>query len=110
MKDPERYVDFVTKLDCPVKRGRKAAIDSTRRAFVNHEIYYLSDARALEQFRKEPQRYCGIVTDPVNRVRFKPTPRSPRWDYAGRPYFFTKDSTLAVFQAMPDSFAVRKGM
>lgn len=110
MKDPERYLDFVTKLDCPVRLNHRAVIDSAHRAYVNHEIYYLSDGRSLERFRKEPQRYCGLVTDPVTRVRFRPSRSSPRWDYRGRPYFFTKDSALTVFQAMPDSFAVRKGM
>lgn len=110
MKDPERYLDFARRLDCPVHRGRAAVIDPAHRAYVNHEVYFLSDAKSVERFRRNPLPYCGIVTDPVNRVRFRPTSRSPRWDYAGRPYFFTKDSTLAVFRAMPDSFAVRKGM
>ena len=111
MKDPARYLNE-QKIDvrCVVNAGRNSNPDSKRCAYVNHEIYFLSDAKALRRFRGDPLRYCGTVTDPVNRVRFKPTPRSPRWDYAGRPYFFTQDSTLAVFQSMPDSFAVRKGM
>jgi len=85
-------------------------LDSTTRVFVNHEIYFFSNRGALDRFRKQPLRYCGIVTDPVSRARFRPTARSPHRDYHGRPYFFTSDSTRLTFQAAPDSFAVRKGM
>jgi YHS domain-containing protein len=78
-------------------------------ARVNYEIYFLKNRKALERFRKNPLRSSGPLTDPVTRTRFLPKKKSPRMDYKGRPYFFSSDSTLALFQATPDSFAVRKG-
>jgi YHS domain-containing protein len=77
---------------------------------VNWEVYFFCDRRDAQRFRKNPLGECGVLTDPVNRVRFAPTARSPRFEFKDRQYFFSSDSTLAVFQAMPDSFAVRKGM
>ena len=78
-------------------------------ARVNYEIYFLEDKKARERFMKDPVRACGVLTDPITHVRFRPGKKSPHMDFKGRPYFFSSDSTLAMFQATPDSFAVRKG-
>ncbi len=78
--------------------------------FVNHELFVFADASTRERFRKDPLRYCGILTDPVSKVRFRPTARAPRTEYDGRLYFFTEPGTLARFTAHPDSFAFRKGV
>lgn len=110
MKDPERYL-VAQKLEfsCPVRPARPARLEAALRAFVNHEIFYFSDASALASFRKDPTRYCGPVTDPVTRQRFQPSRGSPRYDFGGRPYFFVDRLTLRTFVAIPDSFAHRKG-
>ncbi len=111
MQDPERYLQAKgIELPCAVEAGRRARLEPGLRAYLNHEVYFFSDARALERFRKHPLRWCGRVTDPVSRARFKPTSRSPRTDYHGRPYFFESQLDLETFSAMPDSFASRKGM
>jgi len=62
------------------------------------------------KFQHDPLRYCGLLTDPVSHARFRPTRRSPRLDYSARPYYFMAESTFAAFKAMPDSFALRRGM
>jgi len=87
-----------------------AKLDPTLRAYVNHEVFCFSSHDAMERFEKHPLRYCGLVTDPVNRARFKPSAASPHFEYGGRPYYFAAESTLVTFRAMPDSFATRKGM
>ena len=89
-------------------KQRAAVLDSTHRAYVNQEVYFFSDTQARRTFLKDPQRYCGTLTDPVNRVRFRPAQASRRFDYRGRPYFFSDDSTRIAFQAAPDSFALRR--
>jgi YHS domain-containing protein len=109
-KDPERYLKAQgVGFDCPVKPGHRARIEPEFRAYVNHEVFYFCDADALARFRKDPTRYCGLVTDPVSKARFHPTSRSPRFDYRGRPYFFVDRLTFRTFVAIPDSFAFRKG-
>ncbi len=90
--------------------SRPALLDPELRAFVNWEIYFLRDRKALRKFRKDPLRACGTLTDPVSGVRFNPTKSSPRLDFNDRPYFFSSDSTFATFKTFPDSFAVRRGM
>ena len=77
---------------------------------MNYEVFLFCDEKAKAEFDRDPTRYCGLLTDPVKWVRFHPAPGSWRQDYMNRPYYFVSDSTLAVFAAAPDSFAVRKGM
>lgn len=94
---------------CPVERGRPALIEARLRYHLNHEIFYFSSREAFEKFRIDPLRYCGLLTDPVNHVRFQPRAASPKIVYGNRIYYFTSDSTRVRFQAYPDSFAVRRG-
>lgn len=111
MKDPETFLTSRgIEVMCLLNPGRPAVLDAEHRAALNHEIYYFSDLEARKRFMKDPLWYCGLLTDPVSRVRFRPTKKSPHTEYNGRPFYFATDSTLAAFRAMPDSFAVRKGM
>jgi len=83
-------------------------IDSAHCARVNYEVYFFSSPELRDRFLEAPYRNCGFLTDPIRRERFRPTRRSPRFDFHGRPYYFVSDSTRAVFCAQPDSFATRR--
>ena len=89
-------------LTCPVKAGAPAPIDSTTRTWVNFELYYFSSSAARARFLERPERYVGMVTDPVSLSRFGPSRRSPRTEAKGRWWFFASDSTRAVFLADQD--------
>jgi YHS domain-containing protein len=110
VKDPEKYLKQ-QKIDmrCVVNQGRHAAPDLKRRMMINYEIFYLSTMDALALFKKHTLQYCGWLTDPVNRAHFRPTASSPRMSYNGRTYYFSTISNRMKFEAMPDSFAVRRG-
>jgi YHS domain-containing protein len=110
LKDPEKYLKE-QKIDmrCVVNQGRHAAPDAKRRVMINYEIFYLSTADALAQFKRHTLQYCGWLTDPVSGARFRPTASSPRMLYNARPYYFATISNRMKFEARPDSFAVRKG-
>lgn len=95
---------------CTVEPGKAAKPDKNLTARVNYEVFMFSSTAARRKFDRDPLRYCGLLTDPVNQKRFHPTPQSPRTVFKERPYYFVSDSTFAVFHATPDSFAVRKGM
>ena len=95
---------------CVVDPARPAQLVPELRTYVNYEVFFFCDAAAKAAFEKDPVRYCGVLTDPVSRHRFRPAPGALHRDYMGRAYYFQSDSTLAVFTADPDSFAVRKGM
>ena len=111
VQGPEKYLRALgIGLRDMVHPARAARVDSSLRVFVGHDVYYFADAAARARFVKEPLRWCKRLTDPVTLRRFRPTIRSPRLEYRGRPYWFASDSTFTVFKATPDSFAVRHGM
>lgn len=109
MKDPQVYLRRLgIKLSCPIHPEKRAFIDKDFRSMVNHEIYFFSSREAREQFDKQPLQYCGLLTDPVRGIRFEPTHRSPRADYAGRPYFFASEESKKVFLGDPTRYANAK--
>jgi len=106
VQDPEPYLkELGTELPCAVTRGATARIDARYRVRVNHEIYFVATPAAKRKFETEPWKYCGMVTDPVSEVRFRPTEASPRREYERRTYFFGSDSTAAVFEGDPGTYA-----
>ena len=95
---------------CVVRKGSSAVVDSTMRTMVGHDVFYFSGIRERDLFRKDPLAYCKVLTDPVTLKRFPVSRKSPHIEWMMRHYYFMSDSTRAVFAAMPDSFALRKGM
>ena len=73
---------------------------------VNGEVYRFSSARTMRRFMNSPERWCGVVRDPVTGCRFQPSPRSPQAYWVGGPYFFEADSTRLRFIADPHRFEV----
>lgn len=107
-QDPERYLrPMKVSLRCPVRPARRAILDSSLRLKLNQDIFFFSSMSAMKLFRKDALRYCGILTDPVSRERFRPTKQSPHVTFRGREYYFAADSTLARFQAQPERFYER---
>jgi YHS domain-containing protein len=110
VQGPEPYLQRMkASFNDPVQPSRKARIEAPLRYHVNWEVFYFADRASMDEFRKRTTEYCGWLTDPVNGVRFRPTAKSPRVIHAGRPYFFTSDSTRTKFQAAPLNYAYRKG-
>lgn len=88
---------------------RAAVLDSSGRVFIGHDLFYFADAASRARFVRNPLRYCRQLTDPVTRRRFKPSSRSPRAEFGGRPYYFSSDSTCARFKAAPQQFQLGAG-
>jgi YHS domain-containing protein len=110
VKDPDHYLTYrEVEVPCAVHPTRKAQLIPAMRVQLNYEIFYFSGAEALQQFKKNPTRYCGYLTDPVSAVRFRPTAKSPRLDFGGRPYYFQSDSTQRSFRNEPEKYAERSG-
>lgn len=107
-KDPERYLRTMkVALHDPIYPKKNAVFDSSVKATLNQDIFFFSSVAALKQFKKDPLRYCGLLTDPVTRARFKPTKSSPHVAFRGRDYYFVDATTLARFQADPEKFYER---
>ncbi len=92
-------------MPCAIDSTRDAILGETHRSVVNWEIYFFASRENKEVFDSDPLRYCGLVTDPVTKMRFRPHAESPRVDYGGRPFFFVSSSSIPVFQAHADSLA-----
>lgn len=92
----------------PVDPRSLGLLDTTLRARVNGEIYRFARPATLARFRRDPVRWCGILRDPVSGARFFADRWSPRLDHRDGPYFFTSDSTLAIFRANPEGYAIRR--
>jgi len=105
---------FLTALDVTLPGALndrlRASFDPEHTLRVNWELFFVSTERERRRFEEDPRRYCGVVTDPVSRQRFRPGSDAPRRDHAGRPFFFVSDSTATIFAAMPDSFLVPRGL
>jgi hypothetical protein len=107
VQDPATILDQLgIPVHCAIDTQRLAILDAQHTSYVGHDVFLFSDTALKDRFDADPTRYCGIIRDPVSMVRFRPGKRSPRIEHAGKPFVFVSDSTLALFRAMPDSFAV----
>lgn len=108
--EPEKYLEMrEIKVPCAVYPSRLAQLLPAMRARINHEVYFFSGAEARDKFLKDPLRYCGYVTDPVNHVRFRPDGKSPHTEFNDHAYYFSSDSTLKSFEGSPENYAQRTG-
>ena len=92
----------------PVDTTQVGSLSRRLHARVNGEIYRFSRPATRDRFRRDPVRWCGVLRDPVNGVRFVPRRSSPRVDYTDGPYYFTSDSCRAVFVADPERYAIHR--
>lgn len=106
MQDPQIQLgELGVTLPDPVEPSRSAVIDAAHRSFVNWEIFFFADGETKARFDADPARYCGVLTDPVSRQRFRPGTRSPVSRYDGRTYLFLTDDHKAAFDADPSAYA-----
>jgi YHS domain-containing protein len=100
--DPERYLKALGIAPPDLfHKGKLATVDSSLRHRIGFEIYYFSSRADMDRFKKDPLRYCGVLTDPVSMARFQPTEASPHATYAQRLYYFAADSTREAFLKDP---------
>ncbi len=94
----------------PVDPAKLGSLEPTLQFRVNGEVYRFSSERTMRLFMKSPQRWCGVVRDPVTGRRFQPSASSPEAYWVGGPYYFESDSTKALFVADPHRYEVIRRM
>ena len=105
MQDPALFLNEIgVELACCVDTLRPAVISDDYRVLLGFESFFFADSAALQMFLSDVPRYCGVLTDPVSKERFRPDPDSPRSEYNDRPYLFASASTKSLFEAMPDMY------
>jgi YHS domain-containing protein len=106
VQDPETYLNELgVQLACAIDPAQPALIDSAHRISIGYETYFVSGDEAKRRFEADVMRYCGVLTDPVTKERFRPTASSPHTRHDDREYYFASQNSLSMFAAMPDMYA-----
>jgi YHS domain-containing protein len=82
----------------------EAVIDSEHCVRLNYETYFFGDLWTKERFRSDPVMFCGLLTDPVSRERFRPSEDSPRSSYEKVTYYFQDRSNRDLFELSPMTY------
>lgn len=81
-----------------------AVLDSEHCVRINYEAYFFGSLWNRERFLSDPVLYCGLVTDPISRRRFRPTVESPRARHDGVTYYFESNTDQVEFERAPDIY------
>ncbi len=81
--------------------SRPAVLEPSHMARVNYETYFFADAGGRERFLEAPLHYCGWVTDPVTKSRFRPSATSLSSSWNDVLYYFSSHASYRAFQESP---------
>ncbi len=90
--------------NCYLDPSRPALIDADHSVRVNYETYIFADTATRDAFRADVVRYCGLLTDPVSKGRFRPDTDSPQAEYADVLYYFEEQSHKDMFLMDPEGY------
>jgi YHS domain-containing protein len=82
-----------------------AVIDAEHCVRLNYEAFLFADLWTRERFLSDPTTYCGLLTDPVTRRRFRPSADSPHASHAGVLYLFEREEHRTRFEEDPELFS-----
>jgi YHS domain-containing protein len=85
-----------------------AIIDKKHTLAVNYETFFFASLDEKQRFGEDIVDYCGLLTDPVSKQRFRPYEESPRYDLGDHPYFFLSEANRARFAETPGQFTAPK--
>jgi YHS domain-containing protein len=83
---------------------RPAVIDAEHCVRFNFEAWFFADAEGRARFLADPIAYCGLLTDPVSRKRFRPAAGSTPLAHGGVTWFFECGSTRETFARDPELY------
>jgi hypothetical protein len=95
-----RGLEFADFLD----PRRAAVLDDAHCVRLNHEAFFFADAESRDRFVAEPLRWCGLLTDPVTKRRFRPGASSESVEHAGVTYWFEMACDADVFAKDPEMY------
>ncbi len=107
MQDVDAYlVRRGIEIACFFDPLRRAVLDDRHQVRLNYEAFFFSETTMVEEFRADPVRFCGLLTDPVSKRRFRPKSSSPRIEFEGVAYYFETRETHERFRRRPHAHAV----
>ena len=83
---------------------RPAVIDAQHCVRLNYEAFFFADLWERERFLSDPLSYCGLLTDPVTRRRFRPSRDAERSIHAGVTYYFQSEENRIRFEEDPEAY------
>jgi len=83
---------------------RPAVLDAEHCVRLNHEAWFFADTASRERFLADPQQFCGLLTDPVSKQRFRPRRGAPSAQAGGVTYLFETDAHRAAFERDPERY------
>ena len=83
---------------------QEALLDEEHCVRLNYEAFFFGDLWSRDRFLSDPWMYCGLLTDPVSRQRFRPSSSSPRARHEGVTYYFENEAQRTEFDADPEVF------
>jgi len=81
-----------------------AILDADHCVRLNYEGFFFGNLYTRERFVSDPILYCGFLTDPVSKQRFRPHADSPRASHEEVTYYFEGEAQRARFEADPDAY------
>jgi YHS domain-containing protein len=81
-----------------------AVIDAEHCVRLNYEAWFFADAAGRERFLADPLAYCGILTDPVSKRRFRPAAGAPSAESGGVRFYFECAETREQFEQSPEMY------
>lgn len=104
------------RMICPVMKKEIEINNKTPNIEFEGKRYYLCCDKAVEIFKKEPQRYSSNsdlpignkLICPVMKREFTPTSKSPKIEYKGKIYYFCCEGCIDEFKKEPEKYIVKK--
>lgn len=85
---------------------RAAILDDDHMVRLNYEAFFFADAASRVAFLADPVTYCGLLTDPVSKRRFRPQRGGPSLEHEGVRYLFATWSSHERFAAEPARYVL----
>ena len=82
---------------------KPAVLDAEHCVRLNWEAFFFADLWERERFLSDPLTYCGLLTDPISRRRFRTTPESPRSRHENVAYYFESEANRLLFESDPEA-------
>jgi YHS domain-containing protein len=85
---------------------REAILDDEHLVRLNYEAFFFADEASRGTFLEDPVTYCGLLTDPVTKGRFRPRRGGPSVEHEGVRYYFATWTSHQRFVAEPARFVL----
>lgn len=105
MQDVPEYVRRKgLEFRCYLDPRRAACVDAEHCVRLNWEAYFFADLESKQRFLGDATRYCGLLTDPITRRRFRPSAQSPQAEFRDVRYYFESELSRARFESDPEMY------